>query len=498
MARRVPVGAWTDETEEDEWVERGWHRHVAAPARGTDLLAPDRYYSGSQRRSRSTGARPVPNVTVYQTTKNEYDHSPPRSRSRRRSRYDDEDVVDALEDIRHELKRDRSRDRTPAVLQPHYRDSSPYYREMQMELARENERNRWELERERKRLEVELDRDRIEARERSDLEAQLVRTRAEIRRLKEKREEDERDARRHTDEEKWKRELELEKLKDDTQRKADELRRKEERDRILSQHDREERDEKEKRRRDRLEWERKEAEEEEERKRVVNEYRLKEERKQREEKEKEEAAIAHFKKKQEEEKKKKADLIAQYKREEEEQKEKEKREKEMWKLKLEQEKRADEEKKKKQEEEVKEEMRRKLAKVGFQDNQVEAILDPKKAEKVRPGTLPSNALVLGNRNPTFVRVKRTHIDVETLRYYGLPWEYDSGDPEYIIILQEMEQHETELLFEHTRKLRKGATTLLIEERGRHKQPQYAFVRRRPSASPNGRRRSSPKRAIQLW
>jgi hypothetical protein len=56
----------------------------------------------------------------------------------------------------------------------------------------------------------------------------------------------------------------------------------------------------------------------------------------------------------------------------------------------------------------------------------------------------------------------------------------------------MDTHETELLFEHTRKLRRGGTQLLIEERGRKNE--YAFVRRsrKPSASPVRRERSRSK------
>jgi hypothetical protein len=68
----------------------------------------------------------------------------------------------------------------------------------------------------------------------------------------------------------------------------------------------------------------------------------------------------------------------------------------------------------------------------------------------------------------------------------------------------MDTKETDILFEHTRKLRRGGSHLLIEDRGRRDNHQYAFVRRRkpsvspsgrrkPSASPSGRRASSPKR-----
>ena len=59
-----------------------------------------------------------------------------------------------------------------------------------------------------------------------------------------------------------------------------------------------------------------------------------------------------------------------------------------------------------------------------------------------------------------------------------------ADPRFVIILEEISEDETQMLFEHTRKLRRGSSTLLIEDRGRGRDHQYAFVRRRnPSKSP---------------
>lgn len=71
-----------------------------------------------------------------------------------------------------------------------------------------------------------------------------------------------------------------------------------------------------------------------------------------------------------------------------------------------------------------------------------------------------------------------------------------SDPNYIIILREMEPKETEILFEHTRRLRtRTSTRLLIEERKDRGKPDYAWVRRK-SRSPS-RRRSSPKRVVGI-
>jgi len=155
-------------------------------------------------------------------------------------------------------------------------------------------------------------------------------------------------------------------------------------------------------------------------------------------------------------------------------------------------------------------MRKKLHKFGFQENQVDAIVDPKKAPKLTTGLRPSNALVplvgVGG-GPTYVKIHRNHVDIETLKYFGLPWGYDPSNSEYYLIYQEMDKKETEILFEHTRKHRKRTTVkteLLIEDRGRdrHGGQNLAFVRRRtPSRSPGRhkeRRDSSPKRVSVLF
>lgn len=73
------------------------------------------------------------------------------------------------------------------------------------------------------------------------------------------------------------------------------------------------------------------------------------------------------------------------------------------------------------------------------------------------------------------------------------------DPDYIIILREMDSKETEILFEHTRRLRSRTSRLLIEQRDDHGKHDYAWVRRRnKSRSPSvSRRRASPKRIVGI-
>ncbi|KAK5708837.1 hypothetical protein LTR17_020324 [Elasticomyces elasticus] len=67
------------------------------------------------------------------------------------------------------------------------------------------------------------------------------------------------------------------------------------------------------------------------------------------------------------------------------------------------------------------------------------------------------------RQPVFPKVHRRYLDVETLQFYGIPFERDRVHPDYFILLRQMDKHETEILFEHTRKLRSAAGLDLISK-----------------------------------
>lgn len=57
--------------------------------------------------------------------------------------------------------------------------------------------------------------------------------------------------------------------------------------------------------------------------------------------------------------------------------------------------------------------------------------------------------------PTYLKVHRKHLSRDTLDVYGLPWELDYADSNYMIIKRWMEEDDQEILFEHTRKMREG-------------------------------------------
>jgi hypothetical protein len=83
------------------------------------------------------------------------------------------------------------------------------------------------------------------------------------------------------------------------------------------------------------------------------------------------------------------------------------------------------------------ELHTRLAMHGFAPNRIHAII---------------NAEIPTSHRPIYAKVHRKHLDIETLKFYELPYE-DDIDPDYIIILREITPEYTEVLFEHTRNLR---------------------------------------------
>jgi hypothetical protein len=122
-------------------------------------------------------------------------------------------------------------------------------------------------------------------------------------------------------------------------------------------------------------------------------------------------------------------------------------------------------------------MHKRLARFGFQQHQIKAMIDPE-TPATMPGTTPLNPL--STHRPTYPKTLTDYLDTRTLEYYGLPWEYDRDDPNYIVILREMNQPELDILFEHTLRLRqekKGSGHKMISEASRDKS-EHAHAHRR--------------------
>ncbi|PVI07086.1 hypothetical protein DM02DRAFT_649030 [Periconia macrospinosa] len=539
---------WHDDwDEDDEWYARGV-RHVSGgvaapplPARRVrdDLLNPLNHVHYSHHRSRSQGSSPQPNVTIYNTTRMDNDQNPnirteqkspalsPRGRSRRvPGGWDLDDEIE--ERVRKEVRKNRSRSRSSPHIHHHVDD------------VHASELERYKLEQANIRLREAEERLENERRE------ELIKRRMELKYLKDRHERDEEEARIKLEEERMKREWELrlsheerKRLDRERAQSAEEERMKREWELKLSHEERKRLDreraqsaerkriiaeENAKRDREERERERRAKEAEEERKRIILENAAKMEKAEREAKEARQRAVDEFNKEQaEKERKAKAErervvaeyeakkiadatkakeererLIMQLKIEEEQRKQKEKEEWERFLLKQKQKEQEEKEMKEKKEKELEEEMRHRLAHFGFQENQIQAMIRPEEARKLQQGQSPANPLRLAHQ-PTYVKVHKEHLAIDTLVYYDIPYEIDRTNPDYIVILQEMEPKDTEVLFEHTRRLRtRTGTRLLIEERhDHHNKPEYAWVRRRkPSRSPS-RRRSSPKRVVGI-
>jgi hypothetical protein len=101
-----------------------------------------------------------------------------------------------------------------------------------------------------------------------------------------------------------------------------------------------------------------------------------------------------------------------------------------------------------------------LAKFNLEDDQIKALISPEENEQ--KDTQPRSSTHANAPPPTYAKVHMNHLDVETLHYCDIPYEYDV-DPNYIIVLREMSQQETEILFEHTRRLRSGGKLILVAE-----------------------------------
>ncbi|KAF2467711.1 uncharacterized protein BDR25DRAFT_291688 [Lindgomyces ingoldianus] len=129
------------------------------------------------------------------------------------------------------------------------------------------------------------------------------------------------------------------------------------------------------------------------------------------------------------------------------------------------------------EQQFEEGMRKRLAKFGFQENQIEGMVNPK--DELEQGKSSAKPLPwIPTQEPTYVKVHKDHLAIDTLIYYNIPYEIDRSDPNYIIILSEMGPRETEILFEHTRRLRNRGASLLLENRNADKRPEHAWVGRR--------------------
>jgi hypothetical protein len=173
---------------------------------------------------------------------------------------------------------------------------------------------------------------------------------------------------------------------------------------------------------------RKQAEEAKlEQQRAVDEYNKKKAKEEREAQEERERIVYEYERKKtlDEEKNRKAkeELLLQIKLEEEKKKEKDRLEYEAFLQKQKAKEEEEKAKKKEQEDMLERAMRDRLSQFGFQDNQIQAVIHPEKQKELQQGMTPHNPLRIAPQ-PTYAKISRMHLDVETLHYYDIPYEQD--------------------------------------------------------------------------
>jgi hypothetical protein len=322
---------------------------------------------------------------------------------------------------RERREREEERDRLIAEMEREKRDQEEEKRRLLAEQRAKMSKEKREKEEERDRLIAEMDKEKREQEE--ERKHLLAEQRAKMSREKREREE-ERD-RIIAEMEKDKKEQEIArkrivdentaKMEKEAREKADKARAmEEERKRIIIENEAKVRKQEE---------EAKDAQQ-----RAVDAYNKKRDREEREAKEERERIVYEYerKKSQDAEKAKRQleELKMQLKLEEEKKKEQERLEYEAF---LQKQKAKDEEekaKKKAQEEELERAMRDRLSQFGFQDNQIQALVHPERQKDLQQGMTPHNPLRIAPQ-PTYAKISRTHLDIETLHYYDIPYEYDS-------------------------------------------------------------------------
>ncbi|KAJ3561945.1 hypothetical protein NPX13_g8753 [Xylaria arbuscula] len=142
----------------------------------------------------------------------------------------------------------------------------------------------------------------------------------------------------------------------------------------------------------------------------------------------------------------------------------------------------------------KQRLQEQLLKSGLGEHEINAILEGKKIEKKKekekvvlppPQPLPVPQIAYEERQrPTYTRMARRHLSLETLRVYDIDYLIDQ-DPEYVLIKRWVPEQEQDILWQHTRVLREqrsGKLVLAIEDKKHHHhhhlQPEFEWVRKK--------------------
>ncbi|RFU76032.1 hypothetical protein TARUN_6208 [Trichoderma arundinaceum] len=107
-----------------------------------------------------------------------------------------------------------------------------------------------------------------------------------------------------------------------------------------------------------------------------------------------------------------------------------------------------------------------LLKSGLDEKAIEAILSNKKVPHTAPAPAPLPPPEHPVERPTYTRMARKYVSIETLRAFSIDFDYDTN-PEYVLIKRWVPEWEQDQFWQHTKVIREKRTKTLVVEDKRH-------------------------------
>ncbi|KAH7136653.1 hypothetical protein EDB81DRAFT_844616 [Dactylonectria macrodidyma] len=126
-----------------------------------------------------------------------------------------------------------------------------------------------------------------------------------------------------------------------------------------------------------------------------------------------------------------------------------------------------------------------LRRSGLDDRAIAAILKKEKIKKETSAPEPARVVPVAQvppapvARPTYTRMSRKHLSIETLRSYQVDFDFDA-DPDYVLIKRWVPEWEQDQLWKHTKNLREKRGKMLLIEEKKHAshEPEFEWVRKK--------------------